>query len=110
MQDLSPPERRLWKAFRTGAKLRLGGEDDERRIRAEVIRTLLIGAGPPPKGVPAVRLYGARIPGRLDLRFATVKYPLSLRYCTIEGRLDLHGVQCRELDLTGSRVHGGLRA
>ncbi len=110
IQDLTPPERRLWKAFRTGGKVRLGGEDDKRLIRAEVIRALLIGAGPDAKGVPAVRLHGARITGSLDLRFATVKYPLSLRYCTIEGRLDLHGIQCRELDLTGSRVLGGLRA
>lgn len=118
MRNLTRQERRLREASRTGRRLVLGGESAEhgagwgadRVIRAEVIRDLLVGtpAGAD-GGVSALRLVGARITGRLDLRFATVGRPLSLRSCYFDSKLDLHGVKCREIDLTASHLPGGLR-
>jgi hypothetical protein len=118
VKDLTSPERQLWAAFRTGERVHLGGGDPEhgakwggeRLIRAEVVCALLTGVvGPAAEGVAGVRVAGARIVGRFDLRFATVLHPLSLRSCYIDTKLDMHGVRCREIDLTGSYVRGGIR-
>ncbi|MEW2353090.1 hypothetical protein [Spirillospora sp. NPDC029432] len=118
MRNLTRQERRLREAFLEGRRLVLGAENaehgaswgPERVIRAEVIRDLLTGTpAAHDGGVPAVRLAGARVTGRLDLRFATVVHPLSLRSCYFDSKLDLHGVRCREIDLTGSHLPGGLR-
>lgn len=119
MRDLTRQERRLWEAFGTGRRVVLGAENAEhgaswgadRVVRAEVIRALLVSArAATDGGVPAVRLVGARIAGRLDLRFATVHHPLSLRSCYFDSKVDLHGIHCREIDLVGSHLHEGLRA
>jgi len=108
--DLEEPERLLWLAYARGAwvDLRPGGAagdpaswaadgpagwaadgpagwGPDRVIRAEVIRSLLLGAGPgEPGAAPAVRLRGARITGRLDLMGATVGCPLVCEYCFFE--------------------------
>jgi hypothetical protein len=117
--DLTKPERRLWKAFPEGRRVVLGTGDaehgahwgPERTVRAEVIRALLVRSEISTRaGVPAVRLNGARIVGTLDLRFASVAYALSLRDCHFDSKLDLHGVQSREIDLAGSHLLGGFRA
>ena len=56
----------------------------ERTIRAAVLRQLLIGQQWPvdPKGV---RLRGLRISGRLDLEAATIRCPLQLQDCYLDG-------------------------
>jgi hypothetical protein len=95
--DLQEPERLLWLAHARGAwvDLRAGGAADDlagasgwgpaRTIRAEVIRELLLGAGDAePGSVPAVRLRGARITGRLDLMGATVGGPLVCEQCAFD--------------------------
>jgi hypothetical protein len=116
--ELTAPEQRLQNAFRTGERLRLGGGDaehgatwgEDREIRAEVISDLLVEAqGSGDGGVPAIRLTGARIVGVFDLRFATIRCPLSLRSCYVDTKLDLHGVRCREIDLRDSYIRGGIR-
>jgi hypothetical protein len=116
---LTAPERKLLNAFRAGKRVHLGGGDAEhgatwgpdRTIRAEVIRALLIEAEDPGEdAVRAVRIDGAHIIGAFDLRFATVRYPLSLRSCYIDTKLDFHGVRCREIDLSSSYIRGGVRA
>ena len=117
--QLTKQERALYEKFATGRRLTLGGGSaengtswgPERTIRAEVIRALLVQPRTATRaGVPAVRLDGARITGSLDLRFAVVDYALSLRSCYFESKVELHGVRCREIDLTGSYLPAGLRA
>ena len=102
IKRLTASERKLAEAFPIGERLRLGTGDPGRgatwgpgrTIRAEVIRELLVSATQPSRaGVPAIRITGARIVGALDLRFASVTHPLSLRSCHITGTLDLHGVR-----------------
>src|SRR5256885_2618543 len=116
---MTSQERLLWEAFPSGRRVTLGdGAAEhglswrpERVIRAEVIRTLLPRSRNRPRGgVPAIRLNGARITGSLDLRFATIEYALSLRSCYFDSTVELHGVRCREVDLTGSCLPAGLRA
>ena len=56
--------------------------------------------------VPAVRLSGARITGRLDLTFADVGYAALLRNCHWEERPHLAGVRLRQVSLSGSHLPG----
>jgi hypothetical protein len=83
--DLTEAERSVWAALPTGAwvDLRAGDPRDhlseadewgpERMVRAKVIAALLLGAVTPESGrIPAVRLRGVRVAGRLDLMGATV--------------------------------------
>jgi hypothetical protein len=85
--DLTEAERSVWAAFPTGAwvDLRAGDLRDhlsevdkwgpERIVRARVIAALLLGAVKPEPGrIPAVRLRGVRVAGRLDLMGATVTF------------------------------------
>ena len=116
--DLTEPERLLWQAFARGAwvDLRSGdpaGDDPagasrwgpERVIRAEVIRALLLGAAESEPGhVPAVRLRGALITGRLDLMGATVAYPLVCEYCRFDEEVRLVESALRTVRIVDSRL------
>jgi hypothetical protein len=99
--DLNDAEQRLCAAFPRGSwlDLRTGdAEDDDlakaldwptaRVIRAEIVRSLLLGVGDLEPGyAPAVRLRGARITGRLDLMGATVSWPLICEFCYFDEAL-----------------------
>lgn len=118
--DLSEPERLLWQAFARGAwvDLRTGdpaGDEPqgasrwgpERVIRAEVIRALLLGAGEAEPGqVPAVRLRGAMITGRLDLMGATVSHALVCDYCCFTEKPRLVDSSVQTVRITGSLLPG----
>ncbi|MFF2849319.1 membrane-associated oxidoreductase [Streptomyces sp. NPDC058001] len=119
--DLTPAERRLWEAFPSGAGVdfRPDGEPDdavvsgawgpERTVRAEVLRALLL-SGPRADGeIPALRLSGARVTGRLDLQYATVDCAIRLWVCRFDEVLNLYGAQVRQLNLSES-VLPGMRA
>jgi hypothetical protein len=117
---LTEPERVLceaaargaWADFRTGD----AAEDDvagagawgqERAVRAEVLRALLLGAGErEPGSVPAVRLRGARITGRLDLMGASVALPLVCEYCRFEEQPRLVEASTRTVRIVGSFLPG----
>lgn len=102
--DLTAAERRVWRAFPRGADvdLRRAG----RTVRAEVIRALLL-SGPAEDGeVAALRLAGARVSGRLDLRYASVEHPVRLRDCRFDNAPDLSGARLRQFDLSGSHLPG----
>jgi len=92
--DLTKAERSVWAAFPAGTwvDLRAGDQRDdldrgdrwgpERVVRAEVIMALLLGAVPPEPGcIPAVRLRGARVEGRLDVMGAVVGFGLICESC-----------------------------
>ncbi|MEU8824533.1 membrane-associated oxidoreductase [Streptomyces sp. NPDC048636] len=115
--DLTPAERRVWEAFPLGETVdfRADGEDDsrpgtscgpERTLRATVLRALLLD-GPLQEGeIPALKVLGAHIAGRLDLRYATVEHAVRLRHCLFESAPALYGAQFRTLVLSHSVLPG----
>src|SRR5688572_23635594 len=96
--DLNVAERRLWEAFPYGRVVDLADPDDldpadgarwgaERTVRASVIVALLLGAAEPRPGyVPAIRLRGARITGRVDLLGGDFDCPFIVSGSHFEGR------------------------
>jgi hypothetical protein len=115
--DLSETEQLLWEAFPRGAWADLRGPGSglsdldnagswgqDRVIRAEVIRALLLGAAEAERGsVPGVRLRGARVTGRLDLTSATVPWPLTCEWCHFEEEIVLAESSLRALRIVNSR-------
>ncbi|XRQ04778.1 hypothetical protein ACN3XK_50700 [Actinomadura welshii] len=114
--ELTPVERRVWRAFPTGTPvdLRDGADDDPdggrawpagRTLRAWVLRKLLLR--PPVDGeVAALRVTGARITGVLDLQYATVEHPITLRGCHFEEAPVLYGARVRQVNLSQSCLPG----
>ncbi|MBL1098314.1 membrane-associated oxidoreductase [Streptomyces coffeae] len=126
--DLTPLERRIWQAFPRGLAIdvRRDGREDpatiqdaERTVRAEVIRTLILGGSSASGEAPALRVAGAAITGVLDLQHAEIRHPIRLTSCHFQHSLELDGTQTRQLDFSGShlpalaatslRVDGALR-
>ncbi|MFJ3924317.1 membrane-associated oxidoreductase [Streptomyces sp. NPDC090022] len=115
--DLTPAERRVRDAFPRGegVDFRTGPEElsgdgaswgPERTVRAEVLRALLVG-GPTEDGrVAGLKLYGARITGKLDLKYAVVDHPVRLRSCWFERKPLLYGAQLRAVVLADSTLPG----
>ncbi|MBC6471145.1 hypothetical protein [Actinomadura alba] len=118
--ELTEPERALWRAFPRGEEvdLRVGAaeaddpSDDtgwgaERTVRAEVITALLTGAVQPEPGhVPGMYLTGARVAGRLRLAHAEIIWPVRMRSCSFAEPVELDGARTRQVDLAGSRLTG----
>ncbi|MGO4460686.1 membrane-associated oxidoreductase [Streptomyces sp. M-16] len=116
--DLTPAERRVWEAFPRGdgVDFREHPEDSsvdgagwgpERTVRAEVLRALLLGAGPAEEGrVAGLKIKGARIVGKLDLRYAVVDHAIRLRDCWFERKPLLYGAQLKALVLGYSTLPG----
>ncbi|GAB3984517.1 hypothetical protein GCM10029978_094410 [Actinoallomurus acanthiterrae] len=109
--DLTPFERRLWDAFPRGDSVEAPDAGDEkaeegrswgpdRTVRAEVIRKLLLSGRPADGEIAALRLAGARIVGRLDLKYATVPYPVRFWNCHFERAPILYGMHVRQLNLS----------
>ncbi|WP_369393340.1 oxidoreductase [Streptomyces sp. CG1] len=101
--ELNAAERRLRDAYARGGVVDVrDGKQAEVEVRAEAIAALLLGAGgdPGPGERPALRLTGARVSGRLDLRFAQVPVPVVLADCEIEEAPLLYGAALRELVLS----------
>ncbi|SFP46597.1 MULTISPECIES: pentapeptide repeat-containing protein [Actinomadura] len=113
--DLSPVERRVWRAFPTGVPvdLRDGTDDPEeghawgaaRTVRAEVLRKLLLRS-PADGEVSALRVTGARITGVLNLAYATVGHPIRLMGCRFEETPVLYGARVRQVNLSDSYLPG----
>jgi len=130
INDLTPAEQRVWRAFATGTTVdfREVAEEDaaqgdgwgpERTVRASVLRTLLLNGPREPGEVAALKLKGARIEGTLDLRYATVDSVVHMSHCHFVDTPDLSGAQLPYLNLRDSvlpgllvaraRVNGSLR-
>lgn len=116
--DLTPAERRVWRAFPLdeGVDFRAsheGADDDpenggswgpERTIRAEVLRALLLD-GPTRDGeVAGLKLIGARITGELRLKYGVVEHAVRLRSCHFERTPQLYGARLRVLVLSDSTL------
>lgn len=113
--DLTPVERRVWRAFPTGTPVDLrDGADDPghgggwgagRTLRAWVLRKLLLS--PPVDGeIAALRVVGARITGVLNLQYATIEHPVGLRGCHFEETPVLYGARARQVNLSESHLPG----
>jgi hypothetical protein len=73
-------------------------------VRAEVIAALLLEPhGADGRGVPAVRIAGARICGELNLADGRVLHPLMLRACRFDHPIVLDNAVTRSVDLRESR-------
>ncbi|WP_192340171.1 membrane-associated oxidoreductase [Streptomyces sp. VITNK9] len=117
INDLTPAETRVWRAFASGDLVDFRASDDEdpadggawgpeRTVRARVLRTLLLD-GPRAEGeVPALNLAGVRVTGVLELQYATVDHPVRLRYCHFEDVPRLYGARLREVNLSESVLPG----
>lgn len=123
INDLTPAEARVWRAFATGTAVDFrtaapetteDTEDPadgaswgpERTVRASVLRALLLD-GPREDGeVAALSLAGARVTGPLELQYATVDHPVRLRHCHFEEVPKLYAARLRELNLSESVLPG----
>ncbi|GHI84452.1 membrane-associated oxidoreductase [Streptomyces xanthophaeus] len=118
INDLTPAERRVWEAFPRGdgVDFRVRRDDSsadgaewgpERTVRAEVLRAVLLGACPAEQGrVPGLKIKGAKIVGKLDLRYAVIDHPIRLRGCWFERKPLVYGAQLRALVLAHSTLPG----
>ncbi|NRQ37296.1 hypothetical protein HII36_36490 [Nonomuraea sp. NN258] len=124
---MTPAEQKLWNAFPTGETVELGpvtrsvvgrpaGENapkdgaswgPERTIRAKVIAWLLLGARDGGAGaVPAVRLSGARITGRLEILGGNVAHELILSGCHLDEPVNFSGSMTRTIRMTDCYLPG----
>ncbi|MEV7729238.1 membrane-associated oxidoreductase [Streptomyces sp. NPDC087917] len=115
--DLTPAERRVCEAFPRGDGVDFlatpdetgaGGADwgEERTLRAEVLTALLL-SGPTEAGqVAGLNVRGARITGKLNLKYAVIEHPIRLRACWFERKPVLYGAQLRTFVANDSTLPG----
>ncbi|GAA0490304.1 oxidoreductase [Streptomyces sp. NPDC046215] len=116
--DLTPAERGMWEAFRTGSTHDLRTPFSERNdpasshswgpercVRAQVVALLLLD-GPPavPGRVSALKLNGVRITGTLDLSGGTVVPYVELQNCRFDHQVLLPESQFTTLRLVGCAI------
>ncbi|MFG2297564.1 membrane-associated oxidoreductase [Streptomyces sp. NPDC048603] len=117
MTDLTPAERRIRDAFTRGegVDFREGPDENsadgaswgpERTVRAEVLRALLVSGRAADGEVAGLKVYGARITGKLDLKYAVVDHPVRLRGCWFERKPLMYGAQLKALVLGDSTLPG----
>ncbi|MEU9302310.1 membrane-associated oxidoreductase [Streptomyces sp. NPDC048269] len=117
INDLTPAERRIWDAFPRGEGVDFREHADEtgttgetwgpeRTVRAEVLTALLLN-GPHVGGqVAGLNIRGARITGKLNLRYAVVEHPIRLRACWFERKPLLYGAKLRYFVANDSTLPG----
>ncbi|MGW7455062.1 membrane-associated oxidoreductase [Streptomyces sp. NPDC054787] len=117
INDLTPAELRVWEAFPNGEGVDFRAHPDEtgaagetwgaeRTVRAEVLTALLL-SGPNTGGrVAGLNVRGARITGKLNLRYAAVEHPIRLRACWFERKPLLYSAQLRYFALNDSTLPG----
>lgn len=84
-----------------------GDPDEEKTIRAEVLRYLILGGCDACKvDQKGVRLVGGYISGALDLSFHSIKGELWLRNCRFNRTIEMEQFQCGLLDFSDSSFTG----
>ncbi|WP_217171418.1 oxidoreductase [Streptomyces sp. AC512_CC834] len=128
LNELNAPERRLWDSYSAGRAVDVLADPAssaspassagpassadpailaDAAIRADVIAALLLGTvDHAPGDRPALRLTGAHITGRLDLRFTEITVPVVLTDCRFDEAPLLQGARTRELVITGCALPG----
>ncbi len=111
--ELGPAEARLLEGIGTGALDRLGAGglpdagDDSRKVRADLIRFLLLaGDGAPRVHEKGLRLGGAWIVGALDLEGCRVPRDMGLLDCRFDDAMILRSAVIDTLALDGSDLPG----
>ncbi|MEV7083463.1 membrane-associated oxidoreductase [Streptomyces sp. NPDC093516] len=113
IDDMTPAEQRVWRAFPRGADVdfRTAADEDPARgadwgpgrtVRADVLRALLLSAPREDGETPALRLAGARITGELRLQYAEVDHAVRLSACFFDEVPVLYAARLRQLNLRGS--------
>jgi hypothetical protein len=75
-------------------------------VRGSFLRELLLADIPPPRGrVRRLSLSGADVRGPLDLRFATIDFPIRLEHCRFDGPVTMSEADLRSVSLRGSTGH-----
>ena len=105
INDLTPAEQRVWRAFATGAEVDFR-DGSEQTVRAAVLRALLLNGPREPGETAALKVRGAHITGALDLRYATIDSVIHLTHCRFEAVPDLVGAHLRYLSLRDSQMPG----
>ncbi|MFF3327973.1 membrane-associated oxidoreductase [Streptomyces sp. NPDC002888] len=110
INDLTPAEQRVWRAFATGTEVDFRDAADdwgpERTVRAAVLRALLLNGPHEPGEIAALKIRGARITGALELRYAAVDSVIHLTHCRFEAAPDFIGAHLRYLSLRDSEMPG----
>ncbi|MGW6985448.1 membrane-associated oxidoreductase [Streptomyces sp. NPDC054932] len=117
INDLTPAERRVCDAFvlGEGVDFREGPDEDavdgatwgpERTLRAEVLCALLLGRTAATGRVPGLNVRGARITGKINLKYADIEHAIRLRACWFERKPVLFGARLRALSLSDSALPG----
>jgi hypothetical protein len=103
---MSPAEQELWAAYPTGVLVDLTGRGDP-TVRANVLAQLLLGGCEAQVGfVPAVRLRGARITGRLDVSGGRIECELRLDRCVLEEAPKFGNAHTRQLRFADCELPG----
>ena len=114
--DPTESERQVWAAFARGEQVDLRAQDAEaddprraetwdasRRVRAEVVAALWLGAVKPAAGrVGGLRLAGALVEGSVDVRGGVINCPVEMTGCCFTGAVVLAEARTRTVDLSGS--------
>jgi hypothetical protein len=108
-------ERKLHSAFRSGRPVAVarngqaasgeGRTPRRQRVRAQAIAGMLLG-GTGPRNIARLELQGARITGSLDLSYARIDYPITLRDCVFDGPIVLAEARLGALTLDRCRFRG----
>jgi hypothetical protein len=116
INDLTPAELRVWRAFPRGGRVDFGAPGDdparggdwgpERTVRATVLRALLLTAPQEEGEIAALKVAGARVTGTLDLRHGSTDHAIRLSDCHFEEAPLLYGARMRQLNLRGSVLPG----
>ncbi|GAA4786730.1 membrane-associated oxidoreductase [Streptomyces ziwulingensis] len=117
INELTPAEARVWRAFPRGERVDFRAADDEdpaeggswgpeRTVRAAVLRALLLGGDRADGEIASLGLAGARITGSLELQYATIEHPVRLRHCHFEEVPRCYAARLRELNLSESVLPG----
>ncbi|MFD5159325.1 membrane-associated oxidoreductase [Streptomyces hawaiiensis] len=117
IDDLTPAEERVWRAFARGEDVDFREQADEdpargadwgpeRTVRAAVVRALLLSSPREDGETAALRLAGARITGELRLQYADIDHAVRLSDCSFENAPVLYAARLRQLNLRGSALPG----
>lgn len=115
--DLTPAERRVWEAFPRGDGVDFREDPDEdatdgaswgpdRTVRADVLAFLLLRVVPADGQIPGMNVRGARIIGKLNLKYADIEHAIRLRACWFERKPILYGARLRIVALNDSALPG----
>ena len=112
VEDLSPCEQRTLDAVCGGKGhalnvMRPTQPEPRYRMRAEFVSWLICGKNQQYRpSQTGVRLYGAWIDGRINLRAWEIKWPIELENCWITEEIDFRDANLLTVSLKGSRARG----